>query len=104
MRRMNKRVMPRLRRRLKLWLGERQAFTADVSPTGLAVELMATLTPGATVHGRLLVGEKELPFTGLVTWVRGAEPRLQRQGRAGVRLTGIERSFYALFEGLRQAA
>lgn len=102
--RMNKRVMPRLRKRLKLSLGERLAFTADVSPTGLAVELMATLTPGATVHGTLVLDDEELPFTGLVQWVRRAEPRLRVQGKAGVRLTGVAPRYFRLFESLAAAA
>jgi hypothetical protein len=65
---------------------------------------MATLQPGATVHGRILVDDQELPFTGLVQWVRGAEPRLRVQGKAGVRLTGIEPRYYRLFESLAAAA
>lgn len=101
---MSKRLMPRLRRRLKLMLGERPCFTADVSPTGFAIELMATLKPGATVHGRLTVGDRELPFTGQVAWAKQAEPKLSVRGRAGLRLTGIDQAFYELFRGLMQPA
>ncbi|MBL8941415.1 MAG: PilZ domain-containing protein [Archangium sp.] len=94
---MNKRLLPRLRRRLQVWLGDRPAFTSDVSTGGFAIELMSTLLPGTMVHGQLRVGEKELPFTGTVTWSFRAEPRLQVRGRAGVRFTGIDPSFFELF-------
>jgi hypothetical protein len=94
---MNKRLLPRLRRRLQVWLGDRPAFTSDVSTGGFALELMSTLLPGSMVHGQLRVGERELPFTGTVTWSKKAEPRLQVRGRAGVRFTGIDPSFFELF-------
>jgi hypothetical protein len=94
---MNKRLLPRLRRRFQVWLGQRPAYTSDVSPGGFALEVMATLMPGTTVHGELRVGDKELPFTGTVTWSMRAEPRLQVRGRAGVRFTGIDPSFFELF-------
>ncbi len=97
---MNKRVMPRLRRRLKLWLGEKLAFTQDISPSGLAVEVMAALPPGSMVHGRLEVDGQCLPFTGTVAWMKRPEPRLQQRGEAGVRLTGIDAAFYGLFSRL----
>jgi hypothetical protein len=95
---MNKRLLPRLRRRLQVWLGDRPAFTSDVSTGGFALELMATLLPGTMVHGQLRLGEREVPFTGTVTWSKKAEPRLQVRGRAGVRFTGVDPSFFELFQ------
>jgi hypothetical protein len=94
---MNKRVLPRLRRRLKLFISERLAFTSDLSAGGFAVELMTTLLPGSMVHGLVCVGEKELPFTGTVTWAMRAEPRLQIRGRAGIRVTGIDPEYFDVF-------
>lgn len=94
---MNKRLLPRLRRRLQVWLGDRPAFTSDVSSGGFALELMTTLLPGSMVHGELRVDGRELPFTGTVTWSKRAEPRLQVRGRAGVRFTGVDPAFFELF-------
>jgi hypothetical protein len=94
---MNKRLLPRLRRRVRVWLGERPAYTSDLSPAGFALELMATLIPGTMVHGSLTIGGAEVPFTGTVTWSKRAEPRLQVRGRAGVRFSGIDPRFFELF-------
>ncbi len=94
---MNKRLLPRLRRRVKLFIAERLAFTSDLSTGGFAVELMTTLMPGSMVHGHVCVGEKELPFTGTVSWSRRAEPRLQIRGRAGIRVTGIDPAYFEVF-------
>lgn len=95
---MNKRLLPRLRRRLRVWLGDRPAFTSDVSVGGFALEVMTTLLPGTMVHGELAVGERTLPFTGTVSWSKRGEPRLQVRARAGVRFTGIDPDFYTLFQ------
>ncbi len=95
---MNKRTLPRLRKRLKLSLGGRlPAFTSDVSPYGFSAELMRTVRPGTTVHGSITLGETEFPFTGVVKWSKAAEPRLQSRGRFGVRFTGIANAFFELF-------
>ena len=94
---MNKRLLPRLRRRFQVWLGDRPAFTSDVSTGGFALEVMTTLKPGAMVHGELRVGEETMPFTGTVSWSMRAEPRLQVRGRAGIRFTGIAPGFFDLF-------
>jgi len=94
---MNKRLLPRLRRRFQVWLGDRPAYTSDVSTGGFALELMATLLPGSMVHGELRVGEETMPFTGTVSWSKRAEPRLQVRGRAGIRFTGIAPGFFELF-------
>jgi hypothetical protein len=96
---MNARAMPRLKKRLKLWLAESLAFTADVSATGFAIDLVRALKPGAMVHGRLEVDGVQWPFTGQVRWARAPEPRLQERGKAGVRLTGIEPAFYRWLAG-----
>jgi hypothetical protein len=94
---MNKRLLPRLRRRFQVWLGDRPAYTSDVSTGGVALELLATLRPGSMVHGALRVGEETMPFTGTVSWSKHAEPRLQERGRAGIRFTGIAPGFFDLF-------
>ena len=94
---MNKRLLPRLRRRFQVWLGDRPAYTSDVSTGGFALELMSTLLPGSMVHGELRVGEATMPFTGTVSWSKRAEPRLQVRGRAGIRFTGIAPGFFELF-------
>ncbi len=91
---MNQRLLPRLRKRLSITLADARAFTADVSAGGFAVELMRTLQPGSTVHGTVSVGERLLGFTGLVSWTKQAEPRLQVRGKSGIRLTGIDPAFY----------
>ncbi len=96
---MNKRTLPRLRKRLKLSLGGRlPAFTSDVSPFGFSAELMRTVRPGTTVHGSITVADTEFPFTGVVRWSKAAEPRLQARGRFGVRFTGIANAFFELFQ------
>jgi len=95
---MNKRTLPRLRKRLKLSLGGKlPAFTSDVSPFGFSAELMRTVRPGSMVHGCITLGESEFPFTGVVRWSKAAEPRLSARGRFGVRFTGIANAFFELF-------
>ena len=94
----NKRFVPRERRRLKLSLGGKlPAFTADVSPGGIAVEMMNVPRPGTMVHGALTVDGREFPFTGEVSWARAGDPRLSVRGRVGIRFTGIDNEFYALY-------
>jgi hypothetical protein len=95
---MNKRLLPRLRRRLKLTLGGKlPAFTADVSPQGFAAEVMHVLRPGTQVHGAITLNGQEFPFTGQVAWAKAGEPRLSVRGRYGVRFTGISNAFFELF-------
>jgi hypothetical protein len=95
---MNKRLLPRLRRRLKLSLGGKlPAFTADVSPQGFAAELMHTLRPGTNVHGAITLDGHEFEFTGQVCWAKAGDPRMSVRGRFGVRFTGIANAFYELF-------
>lgn len=97
--RMNKRFVPRLRRRLKISLGGRlPAFTADVSPGGFAIEAMTVLRVGTTVQGSLTMEGKEFPFTGKVSWSSYGEPRLSLRGRYGVRFTGIDNEFFRAFQ------
>lgn len=95
---MNKRLLPRLRRRLKLTLGGKlPAFTADVSPQGFAVEVMRITPPGTHVAGSITVQGEEFPFTGRVTWAKQGDPRMSVRGRFGVRFTGIANRFFELF-------
>ncbi len=97
---MNKRLLPRLRRRLKLTLGGKMpAFTADVSPQGFAVEVMRIAKPGAEVSGSISLEGEDFPFTGRVTWAKAGDPRMSVRGRFGVRFTGIANRFFELFPG-----
>jgi hypothetical protein len=100
----NKRLIPRQRRRLRLTIGERGAFTVDVSPGGFCVELPAAIKPGTQISGKLAVDEREFPFTGEVRWARAGEPRLGIRARIGVRFTGIDNAFYGLFLDPERAA
>ncbi|MBX7114364.1 MAG: PilZ domain-containing protein [Myxococcaceae bacterium] len=96
---MNKRFVPRLKRRLKISLGGRlPAFTADVSPGGFAVEAMQVMKVGSTVQGALTMEGREFAFTGKVTWAAYGEPRLSLRGRFGVRFTGIANEFFEVFQ------
>ena len=95
---MNNRVLPRLRRRLKLSLGGKlPSFTADVSPRGFAVEAMRVLRPGTLVTGAITLDNHEFAFTGEVCWAKSGDPRLSLRGRFGVRFTGIANDFYRRF-------
>lgn len=96
---MNKRLLPRLRRRLKLSLGGKlPAFTADVSPQGFAVEVMHIARPGTDVQGSISIGGQEFPFTGKVCWAKAGDQRISVRGRYGVRFTGIANQFFELFQ------
>lgn len=96
---MNKRVLPRFRRRLKLTLGGKlPAFTADVSPQGFAVEAMRSCPPGTDVAGSITLQGEEFTFTGKVCWAKAGDPRLSVRGRFGVRFTGIANRFFELFQ------
>lgn len=96
---MNKRLLPRLRRRLKISLGGKlPAFTADVSPQGFAVEAMHIMKPGAPVQGSITLNGSEFQFTGQVCWAKSGEPRLSVRGRFGIRFTGIANAFFEQFQ------
>jgi hypothetical protein len=94
-----RRLLPRLRRRLRLtWGGSQPAFTQDVSPGGLALELMSVPPPGTQVRGVLPLAGRDFPFTGVVVWARAGEPRLQVRGRVGVRFTGIANAYFEAYQ------
>ena len=95
---MNHRLLPRLRRRLKIHLGALQTFTADVSATGFAAELMRSLLPGADVRGSIELCGEAFDFTGKVCWARQGEPRMNVRGRFGVRFTGMPENFFKLLK------
>lgn len=98
---MTQRLLPRLRRRLKLSMGGRlPAYTADVSPGGFAAEVMRVPRPGTPVQGCVTIEGKELEFTGQVTWALLSEPRLGVRGKFGVRFTGIPNAFFEAFSRL----
>jgi hypothetical protein len=90
----NKRFVPRERRRLRISLGDRLAFTADVSPGGFACDAMQVPRLGTTVHGSISLAERQFAFTGEVSWARAGDPRLSLRGRMGVRFTGIANEFF----------
>lgn len=95
---MQKRLLPRLRRRLKISLGGKlPSFTADVSPQGFAVEVMHVLRPGSEVQGSITLHGQEFDFTGQVCWAKAGDPRMSVRGRFGVRFTGIANAFYERF-------
>jgi len=91
---MNHRLLPRLRRRLKLTVGRLHTFTADVSPSGFAAELMQALRPGTDLQGSIELCGETYPFTGKVCWAKAGEPRMSLRGRIGVRFTGIPNAFF----------
>ena len=95
-----KRFVPRARRRLPLFIQGVRAFTQDLSPGGLCVELARTLVPGTTVQGALELDGERFDFTGQVAWVRAAEPRLSVRARMGIRFTGIANAFYLRFAAI----
>ncbi len=95
---MNNRILPRLRRRLKIKLGGLQTFTADVSPRGFAAELMQALLPGTDLNGSIELCGEEFAFTGKVCWAKQGEPRMNVRGRFGVRFTGISNTFFELLQ------
>lgn len=96
---MQKRLLPRFRRRLKLSLGGKlPAFTADVSPQGFSVEAMHISKPGAEVQGSITIQGQEFPFTGKVCWAKAGDQRMSIRGRFGVRFTGIANQFFELFQ------
>jgi hypothetical protein len=93
----NKRSLNRQRKRLRVLIANATAFTIDISPGGFCVELMHVQKPGTDVTGTLSMGEQNFPFTGQVAWARSGDMRLNQRGRMGIRLTGIENSYYQLF-------
>lgn len=94
----NKRLMPRQRRRFRVELEGNLLFTVDVSPGGFCAESMRVLPPGTQVRGRIRINEQELDFTGLIAWAKASEPRLQLRGRMGIRLTGAPPAYFGLFQ------
>jgi hypothetical protein len=95
---MNHRLLPRLRRRLKVSLGALKTFTADISAHGFAAELMSAPRPGADLCGSIELSGQHYPFTAKVCWTKIGEPRMHLRGRIGVRFTGIPNAFYEAFE------
>lgn len=87
-----KRGLPRLHRRLSLKLGEHQAFTQDISPGGLCVELDPAPAPGWVLQGELELDGRSFPFAGQVAW--------REQGRVGVAFTEIGNAFFARLKPL----
>lgn len=94
----NKRLLPRIRRRLKLTLGDVGAFTSDVSPQGFATELMRIVTAGTEVSGAITLGGEDFPFTGRVAWSKHGDARMAVRGRFGVLFTGIPNRFYEMLK------
>lgn len=90
----NKRLIPRIRKRLKVVVNGVSTFTSDVSPGGFCVELMDVLPTGSDVSGTVLLGETPYQFSGKVQWAAAGERRILKRGRMGVRFTGVDPSFF----------
>lgn len=90
----NKRMIPRVRKRLRIELNGAQAFTSDVSPGGFCVELLDVLPPGSDVRGTISLEESAFQFSGRVQWAVSGERKIMKRGRMGVRFTGIDPSFF----------
>jgi hypothetical protein len=68
------------------------SFTVDVSPRGFCVELMGrVLRPSSVVEGTIQVGERMLPFAGLVAWARQGDWNVR--GKMGIRFTKVPHEF-----------
>lgn len=90
---------PRLRRRLGLELGDGRAFTSDIGPGGLALELRRAPTLGSTLRGALLWEGERYEFTAQVAWVNRGEARLGLPSRVGLAFTGIAHEFFRRLQG-----
>lgn len=91
------RTLQRTRRRIAVTLGNKKAFTWDVSPGGFCIETMYTQKPGTDVTGTLELDAQSLPFTGKIAWSLAGDLRVMQRGRMGVRLTGVPDAYYRLF-------
>lgn len=94
----NRRHHVRHRRRFKVTLGRTSCFSTDVSAGGFCAELVRGLVPGAGVEGSIQIDGRELPFAGLVAWVRAGDVGLSLRARIGVHFTRIPEEFPRLLE------
>lgn len=83
----NKRRFPRKRQRMRVTVGVDKAFTVDVSLGGFCVESMNVKPVGTQITGTVIVGTKELPFSGWICWTRASDRRIGLLGRMGIRFT-----------------
>ena len=90
----NKRLIPRVRRRLRVTVNGNPAFTSDVSPGGFCVELMDVLPIGSDVTGTIEVGGTTFQYSGKVAWNVASERKIMKRGRMGVRFIGMDPRFY----------
>lgn len=90
----NKRMIPRVRKRLRVVLNGAQSFTSDVSPGGFCIELLDVLPPGSDVSGTLNLEDAAFQFSGKVQWAVSGERKIMKRGRMGIRFTGIDPSFF----------
>jgi hypothetical protein len=98
----HKRQLPRVRRRLRVFLEGTTAFTADVSTGGFCAELMKSIQRGATVKGTITLAGRDCPYVGEVRWARPGDRRLQLPGRIGIRFLEVSPEFAGLFASLVQ--
>ncbi|MFZ5470805.1 MAG: PilZ domain-containing protein [Myxococcota bacterium] len=64
-------------------------MTVDVSRRGFRIEMPQVFVPGSLVHGYVLDGERQLPFTGEVTWAQPGNPQASTYSAMGVRFTEL---------------
>lgn len=72
------------------------ALTADVSNQGFCLETPTLLAPGSAVSGYVLHGNKELTWSGIVSWAEPGNPMLSTWHRVGVKFTNVSAGLRAL--------
>ena len=72
------------------------ALTADISSEGFCLETPALLQAGAQVTGYVLHGQKELAWSGVVSWSQPGNPMASTWHRVGIRFTNVSAGLRAL--------
>jgi hypothetical protein len=92
------RVQKRRRRRVTLMLGDRiPAFSADIGPGGVCVEMADVFLPGSSVHGSLKLGREVFRFRGEVTWAHPGDRKRGVLSRFGIRFDAMGEGFWSRF-------
>ncbi len=63
----------RQRRRLRVTMEGRPAFTIDVAAGGFCAELMRVFQPETTVKGTITLAGRDFEYVGLVRWARSGD-------------------------------